>query len=131
MNSIFIIKPYKWKGMWVFDDPTVELVKEPFVGGADTIIDVATADIPNAKKGFIAVFSKGDFPDASIVLVWVREEDGGNVYRWSEKDMEGWLCPALFMYFDQPPEKLYVQVKAIEKVVAERSNGKKPIRGKL
>ena len=20
-NSIFVIKPYKWEGMWVFDDP--------------------------------------------------------------------------------------------------------------
>jgi putative methionine-R-sulfoxide reductase with GAF domain len=35
-NSIFVIKPYKWEGMWVFDDPKLGLVKEPFVGGADT-----------------------------------------------------------------------------------------------
>jgi len=26
----------------------------------------------------------------------------------------GWLCPALFKYFDQTPEKLYIQVKAAE-----------------
>ncbi len=26
-NSIFVIKPYKWEGMWVFDDPNVGLVK--------------------------------------------------------------------------------------------------------
>ena len=52
------------------------------------------------------------FPDAKIVLDWVREEGGGNVYRWAEKDMEGWLCPALFKYFEQTPQKLYVQVKA-------------------
>lgn len=32
-NSIFFIKPYKWEGLWVFDDPAVDLVKEPFVGG--------------------------------------------------------------------------------------------------
>ena len=114
MNSIFVIEPYKWRGMWVFDDPNVGLVKEPFVGGADTIIDVATENIANANQGFIAVFSAGYFPDASIVLVWVREDDGGNWYRWSEKDMEGWLCPALFMYFDHPPEKLYIHVKLAE-----------------
>ena len=30
----------------------------------------------------------------------------------AEKDMEGWLCPALFKYFEQTPQKLYVQVKA-------------------
>jgi len=51
-NSIFVIKPYKWEGMWVFDDPTVELVREPFVAGADKIIDLATSDIPIADHGF-------------------------------------------------------------------------------
>ncbi len=111
-NSIFVIKPYKWENMWVFDDPNVGLAREPFVGGADTMIDVATAHIPNATQGFVAIFSAGYFPDAKIVLEWVREEGGGNVYRWAEKDMEGWLCPALFKYFEQTPLKLYVQVKA-------------------
>jgi hypothetical protein len=111
-NSIFVIKPYKWEGLWVFDDPAVGLVREPFVGGADTMIDVATGHIPQADKGFLAVFSAGPFPDAQIVLEWVREEGGGNVYRWAEKDMEGWLCPALFKYFEQTPKKLYIQIKA-------------------
>jgi hypothetical protein len=111
-NSIFAIKPYKWEGLWVFDDPNVGLVKEPFVGGADTMIDVATAHLPNAAKGFVAVFSAGYFPDTQIVLERVREEGGGNVYRWQEKGMEGWLCPALLRYFDEPPAKLFIQVKA-------------------
>lgn len=110
-NSLFVIKPYSWEGTWVFDDPAVGLVKEPFVGGTDTIIDVATADIPNAKNGFIAVFSAGYFPDATIVLEWLREDGGGNTYRWPDKGMEGWLCPALFKYFERAPQKLFVQVK--------------------
>ena len=38
-NSIFVIRPYKWNGMWVFDDERVGLDKEPFVAGADTMID--------------------------------------------------------------------------------------------
>lgn len=111
-NSIFVIKPYKWEGMWVFDDPNVGLVKEPFVGGADTMIDRATAALPNADRGFLAVFSANYFPDAQIVLEWQREDGGGNVYRWKEKEMEGWLCPALLRYFTDPLEKLYIQVKA-------------------
>lgn len=114
-NSIFVIKPYKWENLWVFDDPAVGLVKEPFVGGADTMIDVATAHIPNAAQGFVAVFSAGYFPDAQIVLNWVREEGGGNVYRWDEKGMDGWLCPAMLKYFDQPPAKMFVQVMAAAK----------------
>jgi hypothetical protein len=111
-NSIFVIKPYKWQGMWVFDDPAVGLVREPFVGGADTIIDHATAHLPNAHQGFLAVFSAGYFPDAQIMLEWVREEGGGNVYRWTEKEMEGWLFPGLVRYFANPPEKFCLQVKA-------------------
>jgi hypothetical protein len=87
-NSIFVIKPYRWEGMWVFDDPAVGLVREPFVGGADTMIDVATAHLPTAKEGFLAVSSACYFPDSQIVLEWVREEGGGNVYRWVEKEME-------------------------------------------
>jgi hypothetical protein len=39
MNVINVIAPYKHQGMWVFDDPRVGLVQEPFVAGADTIID--------------------------------------------------------------------------------------------
>lgn len=30
-NSIFVIEPYSWEGLWVFDDPNPGLVKEPFV----------------------------------------------------------------------------------------------------
>lgn len=108
---MFVIKPYRWEGMWVFDDPAVGLVREPFVDGADTMIDVATAHLPNAAQGFLAVVSASRFPDAQIVLEWVRE-DGGNVYRWAEKSLEGWLCPALLRYFEQAPAKLHLQVKA-------------------
>lgn len=111
-NSIFVIKPYKWEGLWVFDDANVGLVKEPFVGGADTMIDLATAQIPNAASGFLAIFSAGYFPNAQIVLDWVRAEGGGNVYRWQDKNMDGWLCPALLRYFAEPPARLYIQVKA-------------------
>jgi hypothetical protein len=39
MNAINVITPYKHHGMWVFDDPRVGLVQEPFVAGADTMID--------------------------------------------------------------------------------------------
>ena len=35
MNSILVIHPYKHVGVWVFDDPAVVLVKEPFIAGAD------------------------------------------------------------------------------------------------
>lgn len=110
-NSIFVSKPYRWNGMWAFDDPAVGLSREPFVAGVPDMIARATRDVPRAEQRFLAVFSGTYFPDAGIVLDWVREEGGGNVYRWSETGQEGWLCPALFRYFDRAPEKLYIQVK--------------------
>ena len=118
-NAIFVIKPYKWNGMWVFDDERVGLDKEPFVAGADTMIDTAVhlKGIPNADDGFLMVFSAGPFPDADFNLEWLREEGGGNVYKGrfevdgEVQEMEGWLCPALNLYFPDAPKKLYVQVR--------------------
>jgi hypothetical protein len=52
MNTIGVIAPYKYEGMWVFDDPRVGLSREPFVAGIDTMIDRLVASIPRAEKGF-------------------------------------------------------------------------------
>lgn len=85
MNSLFVIAPYDYEGLWVFDDGRVGLRQEPFVGGADTMIDAMVADIP---------------------------EKSGNIYRSEELGMEGWLCPALFKYFESAPAALYLRVEA-------------------
>ncbi len=108
-NALFVIEPYQWNGIWAFDDPRVGLVQEPFVSGMPEIIDRAVQNIPDAENGFVLIFSIHPFPGATIELEWVREEACGNWYRWNE--MEGWLCPALFRYFDTAPPKLYAQVK--------------------
>jgi hypothetical protein len=34
-----------------------------------------------------------------------------NWYRSEEPAMEGWLCPALFRYFDEAPRNLYVKAE--------------------
>jgi hypothetical protein len=62
MNSIGIIAPYKYEGIWVFDDPAVGLTREPFVAGIDTMIDQLVASIPNAATGFRLLFSATPFP---------------------------------------------------------------------
>ena len=36
---------------WVFDDPTMGLEQEPFVSGAETILDLLAQDIPDARDG--------------------------------------------------------------------------------
>jgi hypothetical protein len=115
-NAITVIKPYQWEGQWVFDDDRVDLVKEPFVAGADTLIDLAIErkGITDANKGFLMLFSENPFPGADLQLEWVREEMSGNIYRWPEEKREGWLCPALLKYFETAPKTLYVQLKAVQ-----------------
>src|SRR5690349_7077115 len=101
MNAINLIAPYRFEGMWVFDDPRVGLNKEPFVSGADLMIDALVADISNAQKGFGLLFSATPFPGYKAKLEWRREEYGGNWYFSPDFKMEGWLCPALLKYFDR------------------------------
>ncbi len=115
-NQIFIIKPYLWEGIWVFDDPNVGLLKEALVAGVPEIIKKVTEEqgISNPENGFLCLFSEDPFPDHHVCLEWIREDktegQSGNVYRYGNQ--EGWLCPALFKYFDHTPKKLYIQVKA-------------------
>lgn len=112
MNSLRVIAPYKYEGMWVFDDDAVGLVREPFVSGIDTMIDKLVASIPEAEKGFRLIFSPTPFPGSTVELAWRREESGGNWYYSPQFDMEGWLCPALFKYFDKAPPRLYGRAEA-------------------
>ena len=83
-NQIMAIKPYKWEGLWVFEDERVGLDKEVFVAGADTVIDLAVArkGIRDAENGFLLLFSADRFPGADLELRWLREEMNGNVYEW-------------------------------------------------
>jgi len=111
MNSIVAIHPYKSEGMWVFDDPAVGLRQEPFVSGADTIIDHMIRNIPNAENGFTLMFSSEPFPGYQVEFEWRRAEFGGNWYFSDQLNMEGWLCPALFKFFSSAPPKIYVEFR--------------------
>ena len=110
-NSMMVIFPYRDENTWVFDDEQVGLRREPFVSGIPGMIDLLVKNIPNAAKGFKLLFSKSPFPDYQAELIWVKAEYGGNWYRWELNGMEGWLCPALFKYFDSPPTRLYCKAE--------------------
>ncbi|WP_017717610.1 DUF6717 family protein [Kamptonema formosum] len=43
----------------------------------------------------------------------MAQEYGGNWYRWEGKNMEGWLCPALFKYFSEAPKKIYCKAQKV------------------
>jgi hypothetical protein len=112
MNVVSVIFPYRLEGVWVFDDAATGLVREPFISGADKILDVLTERIADAANGCKIIFSARPFPGYTARFVWTRGEYGGNWYRWPEQEMEGWLCPALLKYFENPPKEIFVQTSA-------------------
>lgn len=117
MNSIFAIAPYEWNGLWVFDDAERGLLKEPFVAGADTMIETSAMLFLGRKTDFVILFGSVPFPGNQIVLQWDRHESGGDVYKSCTPGMmegeECWLCPAMRLYFvDEAPKFIYAQVKA-------------------
>ena len=86
MNLLFVIAPYKYEGMWVFDDPAVGLSKEPFIAGIDMMIDKVVADIPNAEFFTIvipAAFGSARF--SNLPLLTSTRADNINARRksWS------------------------------------------------
>ena len=108
-NSLYIIRPDKKLGVWAFDAPELGLVREPFVGNTNIIIDHLCMDIPNAQNGFALTFSDKPFPGYTMKLKYLNGDATGTNY-WSEdQGLTGWLCPALFKFFPKAPETLYAK----------------------
>lgn len=143
MNAIMVIKPYMWEGIWVFDDEKKGLEKEALVAGVPEIIEAICKlhGIPmeDAKKGFRLLFSATPFPGYQLHAKhggegfgdgkegFGSDEQSGNWYEvvtlldtdrkpYEEAvGMKGWLCPALFKYFDKAPANLYIKAEKIER----------------
>lgn len=111
-NELLVIAPYWYQGTWVFDDDRVGLVREPFVLGVPEMIDLLVEDIPNAREGFRLTFSARPFPGYTQELRRGRSDCEGYWYSQKDPPMEGWLCPALFRYFEKAPEKIFVKAEA-------------------
>ena len=115
MNSIMLIQPYWFVGTWVFDDPATGLVREPFVSGMPEIINELVKEISDARSGFRLLFSATPFPGYQASLTRDRPDFGGTWYRSDRDGAEGWLCPALFKYFPEAPQKIYVKAEPLQK----------------
>ena len=117
MNSIMIIHPYWKHETWCFTDDSVGLKDEPFVAGADKMISMALVQkgiLMEAEKGFDLLFSAVEFPGHDIVLEHMEDNlefSSGNWYKTiiNQIGVTGWLCPALFKYFEEAPEKIYAK----------------------
>jgi hypothetical protein len=104
-NSLMVLNLYKDLGTWMFDDAATELKREPFVLGMGEIIDTIVGE---DTKSFTAIFSAQPFPGDVHVLVKQRPEFDGTWYKYEATGQMGWLCPALFLYFPEAPEKIYM-----------------------
>ena len=123
-NAIKIITPYKYNDQWVFDDDRVGLEREPFVNGADTLIDAYFAKIgkPDCDR-FNLAFSHANMGGRFDISLSKLHDDyevvgdtmiGGATYMCPEVDNHiAWLCPALLCYFDTPPISLYCKIQPL------------------
>lgn len=111
-NAMMVIFPYRCQQTWVFDDEN-GLSKEPFVSGVPEIIDLLVQDISHVDEGFRLLFSTNPFPGYQAELIWIKEEYEGNWYQWQQKNLEGWLCPAMLKYFSEPPNKIYCKAQSL------------------
>lgn len=124
-NAMMIIHPYKHEGIWVFDDERHGLAREPFVLGASEMIDAIVRKVgtPDAERGFRLIFSAEPFPGHHAMLSWESEEAGGNWYRFADGSMRGWLCPALFHYFEKAPRRIYCRAEGAPGTTGARRTG--------
>ena len=117
-QAVLTINPYYDIdiGIWCFDDPRFNLVKEGLVDGIDILIEKATREfgIPSPEAGFFADFSDEPFDRHEIELrkKFPRDDLGGYYYYSPQFKQLGWLCPALFHYFKEAPEVIYVRLRA-------------------
>jgi hypothetical protein len=137
----YTIRPYvsAWDGerVWVFDDPARGLINEGLVSGTDRILDVMASHFPNGEGGFELTFSDEEFDGYQLRFVWVRAGEGeglaegteGNWYTEPSLGFNGWLCPALFKYFDAAPKFIYAAAGPLRGKL-ERGTGKVIIQGK-
>ena len=117
MNAIQVIFPYQQDGVWMFDDESKGLAREPFVCGMPEIINLLVASVKDARNGFAMYFSEHPFPGHQLQLERLSAEMGGNWYRLTangtemQGEMKGWLCPALFRYFQTAPDRIYAKAE--------------------
>ena len=114
-RRVLTLYPYLLDGTcWVFDDERTGLKEEAFVMGMTEMISrvVEAKGIRDAGTGFALSFSDEPFDGHDVELLWMRPGEGeGNWYGGTVvgERVEGWLCPALLLYFEQAPRRIFVR----------------------
>lgn len=113
-NALITLFPFKYKGVWMFNDRRTKLHNEAFVMGIDDMLDQLTAGIPDATNGFRLTISAEPFPNYMVELQRRQRDCGGRWYYCPHYKLVGWLCPALFKYYWIAPKRLYARADAIK-----------------
>jgi hypothetical protein len=101
-------------GLWVYDDASFGVKEQPFVFGADLILEKMVAGVDEELDRVNILFSAIPFPGSEHRLEFVREETEGFVYLWADHNLQGWMSPSLRNYFPDPPPKIFLQLLPIE-----------------
>ena len=115
-NALYTMRVYRHDGMWVFDNPAADLIKEPFVAGADTVFDEIAYGYDKKFETSDTIkidilFSSNQFPGWEHMCEHTGKQYDGNTYVMCATDIptlknhDLWLCPALFKYFPTPPHR--------------------------
>lgn len=122
---VHTIHPYRhprYMDTWVFDDPTVGLHQEPFVGGASEALDRLVAEVFGEADRITVDFSEAPINGAQRILIrsglGLHPDHFGCSYNDGTEHL--WLCPALTKYLDSPtaPEVIYLRARTAEEVPA-------------
>jgi hypothetical protein len=118
-QRVLTLYPYLLDGTcWVFDDERTGLKEEAFVLGMTEMISRAVdgKGVHDAAKGFALSFSDEPFDGHDVELHWLRSDGcAGNWYEGTVvgQRMEGWLCPALLLYFEQAPRRIFIRCDSL------------------
>jgi len=132
-NAVHRITVYRKAKSWVFDEPALGLIAEPFVAGASEIITSIKRAKNIRRRTLDITFSQGylPFPDATLVCTEkVREveyyKDRRGVLRfYTPKDAKYtsafykvvgtdqtcWLCPAQLKFFNNVAQMINIKVE--------------------
>ena len=117
----FSIFPFKHCGQWVFSDAAVGVHYEPFVRGADELIDDLVLELYAPERGFRLNFSSLPFAGWTMELAREQLEGGGAWYVDCSSGIEGWLCAVLVRYWPKPPEWIYASAEDLPESVMHPS----------
>jgi hypothetical protein len=72
--------------------------------------ELITRAINGSKRDFSISFDAESFEGTQFTLDWCGKEGGGNWYTCPQLgNSSGWLCPALYKYFEEAPERIFIR----------------------